>query len=352
MTQPELFRETVAHQPHGRFLFYADFTPDLGRRIRQRHGLGPDASLRDFFGMFSPCVISPHCPARRPEEFERYFATEPRREGSFINGIGVLEIPAGLYHLTGYVSPLRNVSSLSEIENFPFPHLPDSEEGMARKAEEAKATGRVVAGMVGHIYENAWQIRGLEQFLEDLLERPAWAECVAERIALRAEMLASAAARAGADYLITGDDIASQHGMIFSPSVWRRFLKPRWKRVYDAARKENPDIAIWYHSDGDISAVIPDLIEIGVTILNPLQPECMDVVALKKEYGRFLVFDGTVGTQSTMPFGTPEEVRSVVRQRMSTLGGDGALILSPTHVLEPEVPVENVEAFCAACRDS
>ncbi len=152
-------------------------------------------------------------------------------------------------------------------------------------------------------------------------------------------------------YLITGDDIACQKGMIFSPDLWRRFLKPAWKAVYEAARAVAP-VSIWYHSDGDIAAVIPDLIEIGVTILNPLQPECMDLADLKRRYGKHLVFDGTVGTQTTMPFGSPEEVRKVVWERVRALGGDGALILSPTHVLEPEVPEANVEAFCEACRGS
>jgi uroporphyrinogen decarboxylase len=116
-------------------------------------------------------------------------------------------------------------------------------------------------------------------------------------------------------------------------------------------RSINPDIQIWYHSDGNITDIIPELIDIGVTILNPLQPECLDIHKLKQEYGKHLVFDGTVGTQTTMPFGTPDEVRRVIRERKEKLGQDGALILSPTHVLEPEVPIENILAFVEACRE-
>ncbi|HEX2999468.1 MAG TPA: uroporphyrinogen decarboxylase family protein, partial [Armatimonadota bacterium] len=113
-------------------------------------------------------------------------------------------------------------------------------------------------------------------------------------------------------------------------------------------RSINPDIKVWYHSDGNIGAIVPELIEIGVDILNPVQPECLNLSFLKKEYGRNLVFDGTIGTQTTLPFGTPEEVRRVVGERMELLGGDGALMLSPTHVLEPEVPLENIRAFVEA----
>jgi uroporphyrinogen decarboxylase len=108
---------------------------------------------------------------------------------------------------------------------------------------------------------------------------------------------------------------------------------------------------VWYHSDGNIAEIIPELIEIGVDVLNPVQPECVDVLEVKRRYGDRLVLDGTIGTQTVMPFGTPEDVRACVRGRVETLAGDGALILAPTHTLEPEVPTENVLAFAEACRE-
>jgi len=98
-------------------------------------------------------------------------------------------------------------------------------------------------------------------------------------------------------------------------------------------------------SNCNIWDIIPELIEIGVTILNPVQPECLDIKSVKEEFGKYIVIDGTIGTQSTMPFGTPDEVREVIKARKREIGYDGALILSPTHVLEPEVPIENIMAF-------
>jgi uroporphyrinogen decarboxylase len=136
--------------------------------------------------------------------------------------------------------------------------------------------------------------------------------------------------------------------LMFSPPNWRRLMKSRWEKVYAAARKIKPDIEIWYHSDGNIELIVPELVEIGVTILNPVQPECMDPVKVKKLWGTHVVLDGTIGTQSTMPWGTPDEVTKVVRERIRTLGKDGALILAPTHVLEPEVPLANIYAFVEA----
>ena len=138
---------------------------------------------------------------------------------------------------------------------------------------------------------------------------------------------------------------------MFSIDLWRRFIKPRWAKLYAEVKRINPRIKIRYHSDGNIMSIIPELIEIGVDILNPVQPECLDVREVKKKYGDRLVLDGAIGTQSVMPFGTPEEVRQAVRAARRDLGGDGALILAPTHVLEPEVPIENILAFVAACQE-
>ena len=127
-------------------------------------------------------------------------------------------------------------------------------------------------------------------------------------------------------------------------------MKPRWAKVCHAARSIKPNIQIWYHSDGNIEDIIPELIEIGITILNPVQPECMDPFDIKRKYGDKIVLDGAVGTQTTMPFGSPDDVRQTVREHIETLGRDGAYIVSPTHVLEPDVPIDNLHAFVEASR--
>ena len=120
---------------------------------------------------------------------------------------------------------------------------------------------------------------------------------------------------AGVDLLVTGDDVAMQHAMMFSPKIWRHMLKPRLARVIQAAKSVNPDVFIYYHSDGKIEPIIPELIEVGVEVLNPVQPECLDPLEVKKKWGNELSFWGTIGTQTTLPFGTPDEVRQVVRKR-------------------------------------
>ena len=142
-----------------------------------------------------------------------------------------------------------------------------------------------------------------------------------------------------------------QDAMLISPALWRKWVKPRYASMIDAAKEINSDVIIWYHSDGRIEPIIPDLIEIGVQVLNPVQPEAMDPAHIKSLYGDKLAFWGTVSIQQTMPFGSPDDVRAEVKQRIETVGRGGGFILAPSHVLEPEVPWENVLAFVQAARE-
>jgi uroporphyrinogen decarboxylase len=139
--------------------------------------------------------------------------------------------------------------------------------------------------------------------------------------------------------------------LMMSPEIWRKFLKPRLAKVFQAAKQAKPDVLIFYHSDGYVEPILDDLIEIGLDVLNPVQPECMDVGALKRRYGSRLSFWGTIGLQRALPFGTPQQVEDEVRRRIEEAGAGGGLLLSPAHVLAPEVPLENIRAmFDAAAK--
>jgi uroporphyrinogen decarboxylase len=246
---------------------------------------------------------------------------------------------------------LRNAETFEEIEAYPYPCNKGwlDDELRATVAKE-HAAGNPVTGYIGHMYESAWEVRGYEPFLIDLMTNRDWAEFILDKFYENNMRNAVAAAKAGVDVLQTGDDVANQNSMMFQVDLWRDVMKSRWAKVYAAAKEIKPDIKIWYHSDGNIEAIVDDLIEIGVDILNPVQPECLDPIALRKRYGKNLAFDGCMGTQSTFPFGTAAEVRAKVLEWGNGLDGiNGGLTLSPTHVLEPEVPPENVVAFFEAC---
>ena len=201
------------------------------------------------------------------------------------------------------------------------------------------------------IFEVSWYLRGMENLMADMLQDPDMATVLLDRITDLRVFQARKYAEFGVDVLALGDDISMQTGMLMSPRMWRKWFKPRLAKVIQEAKAVNPDLLVQYHTDGDCRAVIPELIEVGVDILNPVQPECMDPVAIKNEYGDRLSFSGTIGTQTTMPHGTPEDVRAAVKKMVETVGAGGGLLLAPTHVLEPDVPWENIVSFVEACKE-
>ncbi|OGJ85950.1 MAG: hypothetical protein A2268_03490 [Candidatus Raymondbacteria bacterium RifOxyA12_full_50_37] len=347
------FQATMAHKKHEAFLFYADYTQDLRKRMLERYAVADTRALHMRQGMYTPEGLA----LRQPEgftapDFSTYHAGTAKPPRAFINEIGVLEIPGSMYHFTQFVSPLHNAERFEEIESFPYPSVKDfSDTHLRAEVEAIHGRGHVASAWIGHMYEDSWQIRGYEPFLMDMISQPEWCEFILDKLMEKNIAVATAMARAGVDVIVTGDDVANQNTLMFSLDQWKHFMKGRWAKVYAAVRAIKPDIQIWYHSDGNIETIIPHLIEIGVTILNPVQPECIDPVMVKRKWGDKLVLDGTIGTQTVMPFGTPADVKKNVRDMAEALGQDGALILSPTHTLEPEVPIENIEAFVDACKE-
>lgn len=137
----------------------------------------------------------------------------------------------------------------------------------------------------------------------------------------------------------------ASEGMMISPAHWRQFLKPRMARFIAELKAINPAVKVAYHCDGDLRAIIPELIEMGLDVLNPIQPACMDPAELKRRYRNELCFWGLIDQQQTLPFGTPDDVHREVRARLETLGRDGGLILGPTHHVQLDTPMENFFAM-------
>ena len=162
------------------------------------------------------------------------------------------------------------------------------------------------------------------------------------------EILFSAAKKLvelGVDMIWIGDDVGCQDQMLISPDTWRQLFKPCMATFISSLKDINPEVKIAYHSDGVINQIIPDLIDIGLDVLNPIQPQCMDPARIKKQYGTNLCFWGTIDEQHTLPFGTPEDVKNEVITRLKTIGKDGGLIIGPTHHIQLDTPLENFQAM-------
>ena len=264
---------------------------------------------------------------------------------------GIMGAPGPTAHFQEMLHPMAKFEEVGQVNAYPWPDwLADYrwEQVPARVAELKERDLVVCAFMEMTLFEIAWYLRGMDRFMEELIGEEPIATALLDKLTAIRIGMARRYAAAGVDVLMLGDDVATQIDMMISPALWRATLKLRLAAVIRAAKELNPEILIFYHGDGNMERIVPDLIEIGVESLNPVQPECMDPLRMKQLFGGQLAFWGCIGTQTTMPFGTPDEVGSTVRQLIDTVGKGGGLLLAPTHTLEPDVPWANVEALLKA----
>jgi uroporphyrinogen-III decarboxylase len=199
----------------------------------------------------------------------------------------------------------------------------------------------IVGVTVTTVFECAWALRGYERLMSDMALNPDLAERILE-IPYRFHLAAARRlVEMGADMIWIGDDFGAQNAMLISPRMWRTFFKLRMANFIAELKAINPEVKIAYHSDGNIYPIIPDLIEIGLDVLNPIQPACMNPAQLKRDFGEHLCVWGSIDEQHTLPFGTPAMVQAEVLDRLHTIGINGGLILGPTHHVQLDTPLEN-----------
>ncbi len=197
-------------------------------------------------------------------------------------------------------------------------------------------------------FETPFDLRGREQFFIDLALREEWLEPFLDAVADAASEDGRLAAAAGCDIFGIGDDLGSQRGLLISPALWRELFKPRLRRIIDTVKQANPDTAFFLHTDGLVTELIPDFIEVGVDILNPIQPEVMDPAEVKLAHGSDMIFFGAISVQHTLPLGTPQDVWNEVKLRMETIGAGGGYVMTPSHLINADIPWENIVAFFEA----
>jgi uroporphyrinogen decarboxylase len=255
----------------------------------------------------------------------------------------------GYFPERGPQRPMSGVGSLAELVECVLPDLTSADRhvGLKEQVERWHQQGLAVAGspphLGGELFETAWRLRGFEQFLVDLVERPQLANYLLDQLTSMMAQNAAILAQAGVDILLLDDDVAMPTGLMIGPTLWRTFFKPRLARIIRLAREVAPGLIVFYHSDGDFSALLGDLIEIGVNVVNPVQPDCMNAHAIRRAFGPKLALWGTVGTAWTWDHGSPDQIRAEVRERIRLLG-PGGLLLAPAYDLD-YAPRANVEAF-------
>jgi len=251
--------------------------------------------------------------------------------------------------------PLAAAQSVQEIERYPFPDPVDPARfsGLRELAEQVRAEGRafVLGSISGGMLEMGLWLKGFEQFYCDLAMNRPLVEALCDKILeLKIAYWDKVLGELGelVDVVHEGDDYGGQHGLLLSPRVWREVFKPRLRLLFDAIKRAAPHVRIFFHSCGSIVEVIPDLIEVGVDILNPIQVAAagMDTAELKRRFGAELCFwGGGVDTQRVLPRGTPDEVREEVKRRIDDLAPGGGFVFNTVHNIQADVPPENIIAM-------
>jgi uroporphyrinogen decarboxylase len=252
--------------------------------------------------------------------------------------------------------PLGGIKDISELDAFEWPDpewndVSNVKENIA-KINEKKQYAIVLGN--GNIFESSWYMRGFEQMFIDLIEEPELAWEIMTRvtdyfIAYFKRVLEAAPGMI--DIVFTADDLGGQEGLLMSLDLWERMIKPHHVRMNKVLHEYG--VKILYHSDGSIMKVVPGLMDMGIDILEALQfsAKGMDPVALKENYGDKLCFHGGISVQSTLPFGSVDEVKNEVRERIDVLGKNGGYIVAPSHSIQAGTPPENIVAFFETARD-
>lgn len=253
--------------------------------------------------------------------------------------------------------PLADVNSAEDLAHYKFPDPldPARYDGMAERADDLM-NRRQVAYVLGRnapgIFEIALWMRGFENFFCDMAANQPLAEALLDIICeIKMKYWAHALELVGKNVMIVSeaDDLASQDRLLVSPQLYRKLIKPRHARLFAFIKQQaKAPVKIFYHSCGAVSALLPDLIESGIDILNPVQVSAakMDTRELKRVFGRDITFyGGGVDTQRVLPRGTPAEVRDEVRRRIDDLAPGGGFIFNTVHNIQADVPPENILAM-------
>lgn len=313
-----------------------DLTTAVADRVRAYYGMDDLLAATDdhivFVGANAPAgyVAEPSEPNTVRNEFGSVW-----RISAFDTAVG---------DWGGHISyPLRRPA----LEGYTFPDgaLPGRWE-QAKKLRADQPDHFVVAS--GHgLFEPAWALCGFENYLGYMAGEPGFVVELTDHLVDYSCKVTAQLHGVGIDGIRFGDDWGFQDRLMMRPELWRQLLKEGYRRIYGTAR--GVGLVVMIHSCGNITDLLPDLIEIGVEVVHPLQPEAMNVTYCQREFGRDLAFWGGLGSQSTLPHGSPAEVRAEVRQRLR-LFADGGYILAPAGAAPAETPAENIAAIVDAAR--
>ena len=352
MNSKERVLTAIAHEVPDRVPITNRFTPEIASRLAEIVEVDPGNSfeLEAALGHDLLCT-------KEIGIVNTYAAEYNKRQGDEYSDEFKVVKRRVRYEGGSYLEIVRNpLENLDDWSKYQFPD-PDKQESLQKQYRQFEkdidrfgGTHAIVGGVTCTVFEGAEILRGMSRLMVDLLENEGFVNELLDKMMHYHFRVGSRLIELGVDVLYIGDDAGSQRGMLISPEMWRKFLKPRYDFLFREWRKLRSDIVIAFHSDGNIESVVPDFVEIGLDVLNPVQPGCMDDTRLKREFGDKLTFWGGMNVQKTIPFGTPDDVVAEVRDRYAVFGGGGGFIISSSHNVQPNIrSIDNTLSYYWAC---
>jgi uroporphyrinogen decarboxylase len=341
----------LAHRAPDRVPFDFWAVPEVQALLRTALGVD-DASVLRLLGVDCRMVAAEYVGSRARD----------LPDGTFVCPWGThrRRIAHGFGTYDEYAShPLAEATSVADVLSWDWAHTEEWDVSGIQAQIEAwnDRTHYHLRYEVGGIFEWSWALRGLERFLVDLVDQPdiacAIMDCFTE-VYIANTLRVIEAAGGHLDMVYTYDDVGTQHGLLLSPQMWRRYVLPRHQRLNAAIRAAAYPVRIMYHSCGAIYPLIgPFVDEMGIDVLNPLQPRAarMDLRRIKADFGDRVSFHGAIDIQRTLPHGSPEEVQAEVRERCAILGRGGGYICTSAHYIQADTPLENIVALYTTPRE-
>jgi len=342
MNKKQRIKACIHHENVDLVPWQINYTSDLAERLM--HELGLDCGFSDVLGenVLKYNVLDDffdnHIAYIRNRSVRSYSEVSP---GVFQDEWGVMwdrtiDKDIGI--------PVNIVLGNPTTEDLKIPD-PDTDERYLHAAPIIRAnSGRYIVSKFSYsLFERAWSLRGMQNMMTDFLENPSFVNELFDLITGFNLRVMKNLQQFSIDAIQFGDDWGSQNGLLIDPSTWRTFIKPRLKLMYNQAHAQGYDVII--HSCGDISCILDDLVEIGVDVYNPFQPEVVDQNRLMINYSGKLAFYGGISLQHTLPLGSPSDVQQEVSDLLNLADRYGGLIISPSHDMTPDVPLNNIQAM-------
>lgn len=334
LTRKERVNNSLNHKESDFIPYHADLTMQEGARLAEYTGTPDFLADKGLHMHYTQYWGWPTEKIKSSEHFIDEFGVTWNRSG-VDKDIGVIKNP---------------IISEPDIKLWRNPVL--DEKRLRADFEEIIRTKEdkfVFPGIGFSMFERLWSLCGMEDALVNMIVEPEFTHGLLDTICEYNLHIIDIANEYPFDGFYFGDDWGQQKGLIMGPANWRKFIKPRMKRMYERAKKDGKHIL--QHSCGDISEIFPDLIDIGLNCYQTFQPEIYDIEAVKKEFGNDLSFWGGISTQQLLPYAAPDKIKSEIARIMRIMGRNGGYIAAPTHAVPGDVPPENIIAMLDVFRN-